>query len=147
MPHAICFTGDGGKTPQDVLSELRQEFFFMDEIGPGDSDQLCKTASWGAVVWLEVDASHVEPWLRKAKQQADMGKTIVALLPARTNTRAFHQYVLGYASELRFIVGRLKYNGRKHQAPFASVVAIFQRSITQECKGRETAARLDVVAF
>lgn len=46
------------------------------------------------------------------------------LLPARTDTAWFHDYVYGKA-EIRFIRGRIKFGGSKNAAPFPSMVAIF----------------------
>lgn len=46
------------------------------------------------------------------------------LLPARTDTRWFHDYIYGKA-EVRFIRGRLKFGGSKNSAPFPSMVVIF----------------------
>lgn len=46
------------------------------------------------------------------------------LLPARTDTRWFHDYIYGKA-EVRFIRGRLKFGDSKNSAPFPSMVVIF----------------------
>jgi len=48
----------------------------------------------------------------------------VCLLPARTDTRWWKDYVMK-ASELRFISGRVKFGDSKVGAPFPSVIAIF----------------------
>jgi site-specific DNA-methyltransferase (adenine-specific) len=48
------------------------------------------------------------------------------LLPARTDTRWFHDYIYG-KSEIRFIKGRLKFGGSKNSAPFPSMVVIFNK--------------------
>ena len=50
---------------------------------------------------------------------------IVMLLPARTDTKWFHDYILGKA-EVRFIKGRLKFGGAKNSAPFPSMVVVFR---------------------
>jgi hypothetical protein len=150
MPTAVSISRDlsCASTPEEVLSILKNDFFFTEEIGPKDAHHLHPSTSWGAVVWLEVDSSMVEPWLRKAATQAEMGKVVVALLPARTNTRAFHQWVLGCASEIRFVRGRLKHGGRRRQSPFASVVAIFDRtSGVGHAAMPISPTTLDVVAF
>ena len=49
---------------------------------------------------------------------------VVCLLPARTDTRWWRDYVM-CASELRFISGRVKFGNANTGAPFPSVVAIF----------------------
>lgn len=47
------------------------------------------------------------------------------LLPARTDTKWFHEYIYGRA-EVRFVRGRLKFGGSKNSAPFPSMVVVFQ---------------------
>lgn len=47
------------------------------------------------------------------------------LIPARTDTKAFHEYIYGKA-EIRFVRGRLKFGGSKNPAPFPSMVVIFR---------------------
>ena len=53
------------------------------------------------------------------------GNTVVMLLPARTDTRWFHDYIYN-RSEIRFIKGRLKFGGSRNSAPFPSMVVIFR---------------------
>ena len=48
------------------------------------------------------------------------------LLPARTDTIWFHNYILGKA-EIRFVKGRLKFGGGKDPAQFPSLVAIMKK--------------------
>ena len=48
------------------------------------------------------------------------------LLPARTDTKWFHDYILGKA-EIRFLKGRLKFGGCNNSAPFPSMVVVFRR--------------------
>ena len=63
-------------------------------------------------------------WIEKmASKEADIA---VGLLPARTDTRWFHDFIYGKA-EVRFIRGRLKFGGSKHNAPFPSMVAIWRK--------------------
>ena len=49
----------------------------------------------------------------------------VALLPARTDTRWFHNYVLPYYSEIRFIKGRVPFVGGIFVAPFPSMIVVY----------------------
>lgn len=49
------------------------------------------------------------------------------LLPARTDTRWFHDYIYNnQRAEIRFIKGRLKFGGSKNSAPFPSMVVVFR---------------------
>jgi phage N-6-adenine-methyltransferase len=66
----------------------------------------------------------IDLWLEKLSSgEADI---VVALLPVRTNTKWFHEYVWRRA-EIRFIRGKLKFNGYKWQAPFPSMVCIWRK--------------------
>lgn len=51
--------------------------------------------------------------------------TVVMLIPARTDTAYFHDFIYGKA-EIRFLRGRLKFGGSKNSAPFPSMVVIFK---------------------
>lgn len=62
-------------------------------------------------------------WVKKA---AESDTTVVMLLPARTDTKWFHEYIYGKA-EVRFIKGRLKFGDSKNSAPFPSMVVIYRR--------------------
>jgi site-specific DNA-methyltransferase (adenine-specific) len=64
-------------------------------------------------------------WIEKGLNESRKGKVIVFLVPARTDTRWFHNFVLPNATEIRFIKGRLKFPPSKNPAPFPSMVIIF----------------------
>lgn len=59
------------------------------------------------------------------------GTVVVALIPARTDTRFFHDYIY-HKAEIRFIKGRLKFGGCKDAAPFPSMVVIFGKEREHE---------------
>ena len=64
-------------------------------------------------------------WVKKAYEEHQCtGCTIVMLLPARTDTIWFHEYILGKA-EIRFVKGRLKFGDGKSPAPFPSLIAVY----------------------
>lgn len=62
-------------------------------------------------------------WVKKASEAK--GGVVVMLIPARTDTRYFHEYIYRKA-EIRFIRGRLKFGDSKNSAPFPSMVVIFR---------------------
>lgn len=70
-----------------------------------------------------------EDWIKKAAEEGTKpGAVVVMLLPARTDTAAFHDYIY-HRAEIRFIRGRLHFldNGEKcAAAPFPSMVVIFR---------------------
>lgn len=53
------------------------------------------------------------------------------LLPARTDTQWFHDYIYGKA-EVRFIRGRLKFGEARNSAPFPSMIVIFGKGNEHE---------------
>ena len=61
----------------------------------------------------------------------DHGNLVVMLLPARTDTKWFHDYIY-HKAEIRFIKGRLKFGGCKDAAPFPSRVVIFGKEKEHE---------------
>lgn len=66
-------------------------------------------------------------WVEKAYNEAQKeGTLVVMLLPARTDTKWFHNFIYQKA-EIRFIKGRLKFGGCKNSAPFPSMVVIFKK--------------------
>lgn len=74
-----------------------------------------------------------EDWIRKAYEESKKGALVVALIPARTDTNAFHSYIWDKNKhhpregvEIRFIEGRLKFGGCDDPAPFPSMVVIFR---------------------
>ena len=64
-------------------------------------------------------------WVKKAYLESQRGATVVMLLPARTDTAWFHNWVLGRA-EIRFLRGRLKFSNSANSATFPSVIVIFR---------------------
>lgn len=64
-------------------------------------------------------------WIEKGFEQWREGKTVVFLIPSRTDTRWWHNYCM-QASEIRFIKGRLKFDDQANSAPFPSAIVIFR---------------------
>lgn len=64
-------------------------------------------------------------WVRKCFEESRKPDTlVVALIPARTDTAYFHDYIYHHAREIRFIRGRLHFN-EAGAAPFPSMVVVF----------------------
>lgn len=63
-------------------------------------------------------------WVRKAYESSLKGATVVCLVPARTDTKWWHDYAM--KGEIEFIKGRLKFGGSKNNAPFPNAVIIFR---------------------
>ena len=66
-------------------------------------------------------------WVNKCSEEAKKDNTtVVMLIPARTDTKYFHQFIYN-KSEIRFIKGRLKFGNSKNSAPFPSMVVVFNK--------------------
>lgn len=122
---------DDWGTPGAVYQELNAEFLFTDDPCPlgelpevGKLDGLAR--DWGKRVFCNPPYSQIPQFIEKAQRSLCIGTQLVCLLlPARTDTRWFHDALLGKA-EIRFIRGRLRFGGAKINAPFPSLVAILR---------------------
>lgn len=66
-------------------------------------------------------------WIKKCYTESQKPNTIVvALIPARTDTRYFHDFIYHKAKEIRFIKGRLKFGNAQNSAPFPSMVVVWK---------------------
>lgn len=68
--------------------------------------------------------TEIKAWMRKAYLESQKGATVVCLVPARTDTEWWHRYAA--KGEIRFLKGRIKFNGCENSAPFPSAVVIFK---------------------
>lgn len=85
-------------------------------------DQNGLLQEWRGVCWCNPPyGREIGAWAKKA---AESEALTVMLLPARTDTRWFHDYIYHNAS-IEFIKGRLKFGDGKNSAPFPSMVVIF----------------------
>ena len=112
-------------TPRDFYETLNQEFNFDDDPCP-DNGIFGLDREWGMSVFVNPPyGPEIREWLEKGVLESRAGKTCVFLIPARTDTKWFHELVLPFA-EYRFIKGRLRFGDQEYPAPFPSVVVIFR---------------------
>ena len=113
-------------TPLAVYEKLDREFHFDFDPCPlsGNDDGLAPLfCQWDRKrVFCNPPYGDLTEWLRRGRE-ADLA---VFLIPARTDTRWFHDYILPFADEIRFIRGRLKFGDATSSAPFPSMVVIFK---------------------
>ncbi len=115
---------DNWKTPEGFYRELDKEFHFDYDPCPLQSDFDGLQQNWGKSNFVNPPYSDISKWVEKAWQESKTGKTIVMLIPSRTDTRWWHDFVMK-AREIRFIKGRLKFGDSKNSAPFPSALVIF----------------------
>ena len=77
----------------------------------------------------------IERWIQKAYKESRQADTrIVLLIPARTDTKYWHNYVMK-ADEVYFVKGRLKFGDSDNSAPFPSAVVVFDGGNRQQIFG------------
>ena len=131
---------DNWATPQDFFDNLNEEFHFTLDPCANEENHKCDlfytkeqdglTKDWGGnVVFCNPPyGKEIADWVRYSYEQSQKpNTTVVMLIPARTDTRYFHDYIYGKA-EIRFIKGRLKFGNATTAAPFPSMVVVYRKN-------------------
>ncbi len=113
-------------TPENTYAGLDAEFAFTMDPCPLHADFNGLEIPWVGAVFVNPPYGRgniIVPWIKKGWEAAQAGALVVLLLPSRTDTRWWHEYVM--KGEIRFIQGRLHFSGTKFNAPFPSAVVVF----------------------
>ena len=130
---------DDWETPQNLFDHLNEEFHFNLDVcaTSKNAKNMCYFTikedglkqDWNnqaEVCWMNPPyGREIGKWVQKAYRESCKGCTVVCLLPARTDTKWFHDYIYNKA-EIRFMKGRLKFGQAKNSAPFPSMIVIFR---------------------
>lgn len=129
---------DNWATPTDLFNKLNEEFHFnLDPCASADNHKCDRyftkeqdglKQNWGGnrVFCNPPYGKEINKWVLKCSEESKKNNTLVVMLiPARTDTRWFHDYIYGKA-EIRFLKGRLKFGGSKNPAPFPSMIVVFK---------------------
>jgi hypothetical protein len=117
------------RTPNMIRLMLQVEFNFSGVVDASDSNINKKQAlntDWFDSTFVVTDYSSVEQWLKKAISEAEKGRTVVCLVPSRTNTHWFHDLVLDTAIEVRFVKGRVTMTSKTSASSMADTLVIYQ---------------------
>ena len=121
------------QTPKVAYQVLDAEFCFdcdpcfvkTGQIHPRDM----LGSDWGSCNFVNPPyGNEIPKWIKKGYEEWKKGKTVVFLIPSRTDTRWWHDYIMK-ADEIRFIKGRLKFDDGENPAPFPSCIAIFKGGV------------------
>jgi hypothetical protein len=112
-------------TPTDVYKVLDAEFGFDFDPCPLNPQFDGLAIEWGSCNFVNPPYSDLAKWIKKSYEEHKKGKIVVMLIPSRTDTKAWHEYIMK-AQDIRFIKGRLKFGDAKHNAPFPSVIVVFK---------------------
>lgn len=118
MKNRNLIHSDNWATPKDLYDLLNQEFNFdfdpcplnMGKVTPNKDGLLIE---WGQRNFINPPYSKnlKEAFVKRAIEESKKGKLCVLLLPVSTSTKLFHKHILPNADEIRFIEGRLKFEG------------------------------------
>ena len=126
------------ETPIDFYNELNKEFNFNLDPCALPANAKCEkfftpsddglSQNWeGYVAFCNPPYGRkIYDWVKKCYEESRKENTqVVMLIPARTDTKYFHEFIYHKAKEIRFIRGRLKFGGAKNSAPFPSMIVVF----------------------
>lgn len=126
-------------TPQEFFDKLNNEFHFTLDPCADNHNAKCNKyftveqngllQDWkGHTVFCNPPYGKViGDWVKKAHEEAQKpNTTVVMLIPARTDTKYFHEYIYK-KHEIRFIRGRLKFGNSKNAAPFPSMIVVMKK--------------------
>lgn len=132
-------------TPKDLFEKINEEFHFEWDLASSLDNALCSNfytkeedglkQNWTGTCWLNPPygdkSSKMVDWIKKAylDTQNNSDLTVVMLIPARTNTKWFHEYCMK-SYEIKFICGRPKFRDSKHGLPQPLVLVVFKKSET-----------------
>ena len=150
MYNNLCTSNkDHWRTPQWLFDLLDKEFNF--DLDPcGDSKHLLRrnlqtitpegifygdssderfndglTQNWNTrIVFVNPPFTNKIDWIDKCYNEGNNGATVVLLIPCSTDTKWWHNYVMK-CTEIRFIEGRITFDGAEGPAPFPSCIVVY----------------------
>jgi phage N-6-adenine-methyltransferase len=142
-PQSVHFSSasDEWATPQLLFDELDQIFggFTLDPCATPENakcscfftradDGLLK--SWTGKVFMNPPyGRQIGRWVRKAWEESLGGTLVVCLLPARVDTRWWHEFAR--KGHVHFLRGRLKFGSARNSAPFPSAIVTFGKFFSE----------------
>ena len=127
-------------TPDDLYNTLHNEFnFTLDPCTNGENNKCNKfytekenglIQDWSKdIVFMNPPyGREISQWIEKAYNDSLKGAKVVCLIPSRTDTKYWHDFIFNKASEVRFIKGRLKFGNSKNSAPFPSSIVVYDNN-------------------
>ena len=122
-------------TPQELFDEINAEFRFTTDVAATAENAKCAhyytkeqdglKQDWRGVCWMNPPYGRaMVDWLRKAIRETWNGTTTVCLIPARTNTAWWHDWVM--KGEVRFIRGEVTFKGQKNGLWMPMAIVVFK---------------------
>lgn len=122
-------------TPQEFFDRYNAQYNFDLDVCASAENAKCQkyftieddglSQEWIGVCWMNPPyGREIYNWMKKAYESSLNGATVVCLVPARTDTKWWHEYAM--KGQIEFIRGRLKFGDAKNSAPFPSAVVVFK---------------------
>lgn len=139
MPYHYQSTNYVCETPQAFFDALEKEFGFDIDVCALRENTKCPwffspddnglSKNWAPhTCWMNPPyGREIRAWMKKAYEESHKGATVVCLVPSRTDAAWWHDYAM--KGEVRFVKGRLKFNGMASNAPFPNAVIIFRPGV------------------
>ena len=123
------------ETPPEIFDPLDREFGFTLDVAANDENAKCERyfteredgllQPWSGVCWMNPPFGRtMKKWVKKAFDEWKRGVTVVCLLPSRTNTAWWHDWVVH--GEVRFIRGEVKFVGYDRGLWMPMAIVIFR---------------------
>jgi len=128
-------TNQEWETPDDLFEKINKEFNFTRDVCANQQNKKCQAfwseentcldKKWDGVNWMNPPYKNMKLFIKKAYDQRYNAIT-VCLIPARTNTKWWHDWCM--KGEVFFICGRPKFKGCTHGLPQPLALVIFGRN-------------------
>ena len=122
------------ETPDDLFNKINKIFHFNTDVCASKENTKCKKfysennscldKTWDGVNWMNPPYKYLKIFIQKAYNERKNAIT-VCLIPARTNTKWWHEYCMN--GEIYFICGRPKFKGCIHGLPWPLALVVFGR--------------------
>ena len=124
------------ETPRSLFKELDDEFNFTIDVCATKENAKCLrfytkqinglAQSWGnEVAFMNPPyGREIGVWVEKAYRESLIGAVVVCLIPARTDTRYWHDYIFPNA-EVRFLKGRVKFLNNGEEVEYVEQLGLF----------------------
>lgn len=142
-------------TPRELFDPINEIWKFTLDVACLPSSALCSKfftpednglmQDWSNdVAWCNPPYDDIKTWTRKCSESYEDGGTVMMLIPSRTDTKAFQDFIATKSTCVCFLRGRLKFDNpslpswredgthKKGGAPFPSVLVIFDDNMTEE---------------
>ena len=152
----VMFSSKSDKwgTPQEFFDRLNAEFNFDIDVCATEFDHKCEKyftpeidglkQEWLGNCWMNPPYGREQvKWLYKAVEEGKSNTNlVVCLIPARPDTKVWHEVIFKNASSVCFIKGRLKFGNSNCSAPFPSAIVVFGKTNEEQVKCLETLGKV-----